>query len=98
MNGHQFYFKRGHKRQRRASNELGLRGSRVQRAVKKDEARAAQPCPLATPRMIRTKTVTVDGSSVALYSFDGRTWASRPEDLSEFEQRAEGESWTRGGY
>jgi len=56
--------------------------------VKKDEARAAPPRPPATPRTIRSKTVTVNGSSMALYSFDGRTWASRPEDLSEFEQRA----------
>jgi hypothetical protein len=35
----------------------------------------------------RQKEIVVAGQAVTLFSLDGRTWFSRPSDMTEFKQR-----------
>jgi len=37
--------------------------------------------------LLRVKAILVDGRPVKLYSLDGRTWFSRPHDMTEFKRR-----------
>lgn len=36
---------------------------------------------------MRSKTITVDGRSVRVYSLDGKLWTSRPLDVYNFNRR-----------
>jgi hypothetical protein len=37
--------------------------------------------------LLREKTILVDGKPVKLFSFDSKTWFSKPADFAQFKQR-----------